>query len=826
MKQEFSWGLFLVDLPRGLKKLCQVVFDLVSLTVIYLSSVKLVAGNIDDKGSLLYCLLFVSVSLFGFKVTGIYKTVIRFAGVRLLELVSLVQLTSASVIALCSLYFGVQLNFVFLLLLFLLSVFTLAGARLAAREIIYLSRPPGKRLLIYGAGKAGAQLLTSVRQDSAYNVVGFVDDDLSVHGDQLHGLRVFPPRRLAEIVARESISMVVLAMPNASREELRFIMDKLEPLSVIVKKVSTVSNLLDNKYHVEELEEVRIEELLGRERVSPVKELIVQNIFNKVVLVSGAGGSIGSELCRQILACSPKKLILVELSEVALYNIQEELETDWKDSIILVLGSVCDIRLMEHLMTAERVDTVYHAAAYKHVPLVEGSPFAAIQNNVFGTQAILEASIASGVRSFTLISTDKAVRPTNVMGASKRIAEILCQLASASSGSTIRIAMVRFGNVIGSSGSAIPKFREQIKSGGPVTVTHPEITRYFMVVSEAVELVLQASSLAVGGEVFVLDMGSPIKIVDLVKKLIRFSGNVVENQDNLHLEGINIEYIGLRPGEKLYEELLISGDAESTIHSKIKKVTELHPEKLSFEKFIAELRDVCNGGDKYALRDLLSSLDIGYVISENTIVDADAAGNQAKVVNLAEVSKPTEHKYKNDSLVNRVVEKDSPGWKVEKPKIDEEKNTLKFSLGKRLFLGLLHKYFLLSRPLTVGARCVVLSADDEVLLVKHTYVSGWHLPGGGIDPGESSITAVKREVSEETVVKLVGSPKLLGIFHCDEISKRDHVVVFVSRDFTRKSSMVNSAEISLCQFFSVDDLPPDLDKNTRDWITEALKSNL
>ena len=540
----------IVNLPRSVKKLIQVIFDSVTLALVFPLSVRLALVDLNSQTTLLLGLSFVVISVFGLKFLGVYRTLTRYAGVRLLELVALAQFASTCLIALLVGFFDLQSSLAFLLLLLLLSIFIVSGGRLAVREYIYHSRSGGKRLLIYGAGDAGIQLLTSVRQDTNYDVLGFVDDKKLLHGTQVHGLKVFPSLALSQIVLNKKISMIALAMPQASREELRIILGRLEPLSVTVKTVPVISDLLDGQASFGELEEVRVEELLGRERVSPDGELLKTHIFKKVVLVSGAGGSIGSELCRQILTLSPKKLILVELSELALYNLQQELHEEWGNLILPVMGSVTDFRLMKDTLIKEKVDTVYHAAAYKHVPLVEANPFAAIHNNVFGTLTMLEAAVITGVASFTLVSTDKAVRPTNVMGASKRLAEIACQLASAQHKGKIIIAMVRFGNVIGSSGSAIPKFREQIRSGGPVTVTHPEITRYFMVISEAAELVLQASSLAERGEVFVLDMGPPINISDLVKKLIRFSGLTLQDAENSQLGGIDIEYTGLRPGEK------------------------------------------------------------------------------------------------------------------------------------------------------------------------------------------------------------------------------------------------------------------------------------
>jgi len=812
LNQDFDWISMLSKSPRNLKKLVQVIFDFVSLAILFLLSIRLVVGTLSEKNTLLFGSIFVFVSLVGFRFAGIYKTVIRFAGIRLLELTTLVLFISTSFLALWDkLFFDSELDLALLLLLFLLSVFTLAGARLVVREIIYHSRSVSNHLLIYGAGKAGVQLLTSIRQDVNYDVIGFIDDSEHLHGSQLHGLKVFPSWKLEEIVSKKKVSMVALAMPRASVDELRPILDKLEPLSVIVKTVPNISDLLGSKASYGGLEDLRIEELLGRERVSPNEELMMENIHNKVVMITGAGGSIGSELSRQVVVRSPKKLILVELSELALYNIQQELEPNWGHLVLPILGSVCDFSLIQSVMIQERVQIIYHAAAYKHVPLVEDNPFAAIHNNVFGTQTILEAAVEAGASSFTLVSTDKAVRPTNVMGASKRLAEIFCQLSHANDRGKTKIAMVRFGNVIGSSGSAIPKFREQIKAGGPVTVTHPDITRYFMSISEAVELVLQASSLAKGGEVFVLDMGVPIKILDLVQKLIRFSGNVVGNLDSPNSGAINIEYTGLRPGEKLYEELLISGDAKSTGHPKIKKINELHPEKEAYKKFIEELTVLCAKRDEVALRKLLASQDIGYVMDSDILVETDEATINPENVTLVNISEPLGDKSGENLLLNNYREQNVLNEKLEKIESEDKISIKKNMLFSQLFSRILHFYFLLVRPMTLGVRIIVRNQNEEILLVKHTYAPNWYLPGGGVDVGESITAAVKRELLEEVGIKKVSQLRLINILHNRKVSRRDHVVVFEAKILRQHTNSHKNFEISEKKYFKVDDIPDDID---------------
>ena len=803
--------LTLVKLAKTGKKAILSVFDFLCLSLTYLVSIELTYGEISESGILTGGVLFVTLSLLGLQIAGIYNAVISFVGIRLLQLIILVQIIVILSVAIFAWFYDVDLSLSAFLLQFLLSVFILAGSRLFARELIYLSRQPGKNLLIYGAGTAGIQLLTSIRQDPLYHVVGFVDDAPSMQNQRVHGLLVSHSSKLYGIVKKNNVVMVALAMPNASRSRLMDILGVLEPLPVAVKKVPKISGLLDGSSALQMLEEIRVEELLGRERVFPNPDLMYQNISNRVILVTGAGGSIGSELCRQILVGHPAKIVLVDHSEFALFKIEKELSEEFKSLLVPILGCVTDLALMKKIMVRESVQTVYHAAAYKHVPLVEGNPFAAIHNNVFGTQRLLDASFYAGVSSFTLVSTDKAVRPTNVMGASKRIAEIICQLAALRGKKALKISMVRFGNVVGSSGSAIPTFREQINGGGPVTITHPEITRYFMAIPEAVELVMQASSLAEGGEVFLLDMGEPIKMVDLAKKLIRFSGNKSGFGVSGGLGEIEIVYTGLRPGEKLYEELLISDDAVDTQHLKIKKIREMHPDKNEFDNFLGQLEVAYQQYDYPKLISLLSMEYIAFI--PNVIVDERASIH------------PNNTDAVTESNVTLKLDLDSHSVDNEVKKYNQKRlaRHYGFDLGKKFLLSLAHKYFLLSRPLTMGARCILLNDNREVLLVRHTYISGWHLPGGGVDVGESAYDAAMREVSEETNYRLEGPPKLVGIYHLDGITKRDHLTVFISTCFKEHGIKFNSLEIEESRFFPLDQLGVDVDEETKKWISDGIK---
>lgn len=607
-----AWARLVSYLPRSGKKFLLLTFDTFGLSFSFVSAVLSVIGVISDPYIVGIGIFFVCITFYVGRILGIYSTIIRFSGAHLLQLIVFAQAIATSITFGAVILLEKTLPLAFYLLLYFMSVAILGGGRMIARQLSYQSHKTGQRILIYGAGSAGIQLLSSLRQGSAYEVVAFVDDQSRLHGKTIHGVRVIGPMNLEAIVNKREIDVIALAMPATSRKQLQKVISNIDYLGVRLKTVPKISDILGGKSSISELRELGVEELLGREPVPPNENLLAANIAQKVVLVTGAGGSIGSELCRQIIAKSPIKIVLVDHSEAALYAIEDELNAQSVNVVKSVLGSVCDEELMRLVMKKENVDTVYHAAAYKHVPLVEFNPFVGIHNNVFGTQRLLQAAIEAKVSSFTLISTDKAVRPTNIMGASKRLAEILCQVTSSDENTTMCVAMVRFGNVLGSSGSVIPKFREQIARGGPITVTHPEITRYFMLIPEAVELVLQASSMAESGEVFLLDMGDPVKIVDLAKKLINLSGHVLSDHNDPQQGEIAIEFTGLRPGEKLYEELLISGDARETQHERIRRVDEDYPTQENFYRFLSELSRVCQQQDETALRNLLENGGIGY----------------------------------------------------------------------------------------------------------------------------------------------------------------------------------------------------------------------
>jgi FlaA1/EpsC-like NDP-sugar epimerase len=435
-----------------------------------------------------------------------------------------------------------------------------------------------RRVLIYGAGSAGRQLAAGLATSDEMQVVGFVDDDVTLQGSVLNGKMIYAPDGLDKLIEKLNVADLLLAIPSASRSRRNEILELVRPSAATIRTIPGLADLAHGRVTVSDLRELDIEDLLGRDAVAPNQLLLAKNIAGKAVLVTGAGGSIGSELCRQALQLRPKALLLVEQSEFNLYTIHQELEkladnVDLKDvQLVPLLGSVQDEIRIDTILAMWKPNTIYHAAAYKHVPLVEHNPAEGVRNNVFGTLTMAQLAKKHAVRDFVLISTDKAVRPTNIMGATKRVAEQILQALAAEGGDT-RFSMVRFGNVLGSSGSVVPLFRRQIKAGGPITITHEEITRYFMTIPEAAQLVIQAGAMATGGEVFVLDMGDPVKIIDLAKRMLELSGLSVRDKANPDGD-IEIEVVGLRPGEKLYEELLIADNPEATGHARIMKARD------------------------------------------------------------------------------------------------------------------------------------------------------------------------------------------------------------------------------------------------------------
>ena len=472
------------------------------------------------------------------------------------------------------------------------------------------------KVLIYGAGSAGRQLANALANSYEMRVAGYLDDDDRLHGHVLNGLAIYSPQDLSGLVLSLGISDVLLALPTANRKRRNEILALMQQAKVSVRTLPSVMELAQGKVSTADLRELDIDDLLGRDSVPPNHILLGRNVTRKVVLVTGAGGSIGSELCRQILKLKPQTLLLVDQSEYALYEIHQELLDKTQalgqgaTQLVPLLASVRDAERMREVITTWSPDTIYHAAAYKHVPLVEHNPAEALKNNVFGTRTVAQLAAEHGVSDVVLVSTDKAVRPTNIMGASKRLAELVLQALAAEPSKTT-FSMVRFGNVLGSSGSVVPKFRQQIKNGGPITLTHPEVTRFFMTIPEAAQLVIQAGAMAKGGDVFVLDMGESVKIMDLAQRMIELSGLTERTETNPDGD-IAIEITGLRPGEKLFEELLIGNDPQPTLHPRIMKANEEKMAWFDLQDSLNAMQVALDVNDVGVLRRMLEQLVSGY----------------------------------------------------------------------------------------------------------------------------------------------------------------------------------------------------------------------
>ncbi len=577
----------LVQWPRLHKTLVMVTMDAGIMVLASILALYVRLGTFDIFGPRLVTIISASLVIFIplFFALGIYRSVNRFSGVRaIMELGRAVLIFGAAL----ALFFGASriesvprtVAIILPILFFVMASGARAVIRYVLVDMLRRVRFDGnqKRVLIYGAGIAGQQLLQLLRREPNFDVRAFVDDDKRLHRQRIDGLPVFYNDDLERIIIRWGISDVLLAIPSVSRARRAEIVAELQKYSVRVLTLPHLGALVDGKLSVADLRAIAIEDLLGRDPVQPNELLMGRTIAGKTVLVTGAGGSIGSELCRQIMAARPAKLILSEMSEYALYAIEQELaelarDNHWSGTeLIAEMGSLIDRPTVHRMMQRWRPDTVYHAAAYKHVPLVESNSIAGMRNNIFCTMNTALEAEAVGVSHFILISTDKAVRPTNVMGASKRVCELVLQGLAARKTKT-RFAMVRFGNVLGSSGSVVPRFQKQISEGGPVTLTHHDITRYFMTIPEAAQLVIQAGGMAKGGEVYVLDMGESVRIIDLARAMIRLSG-LTERTEEEPSGDIEIVEVGLRPGEKLYEELLIGENPQPTSHPRIMTATE------------------------------------------------------------------------------------------------------------------------------------------------------------------------------------------------------------------------------------------------------------
>jgi FlaA1/EpsC-like NDP-sugar epimerase len=652
-----KWRRHLVRLPRRIKRLIQVSADVVLVwAALWLSFVVRLgdAKTIDPFGA--HAWLFMVAPMIAIPLfirIGMYRAVMRYFGNDALMAIAKAVTLSALILSLVVYWYqdapkviprSLVLNY------WWLSLVLIGGLRLlmrqyfmghwfAAGQMLNFNRPDTglTRVAIYGAGAAGNQLVAALRMGRAMRPVAFIDDDSNIANRTISGLRVYKPKHIQQLINETAAQQILLAIPSASRARRREVLESLEPFPLHVRTVPGFMDLASGRVKVEDLQEVDIADLLGRDPVPGRQELFERCIRGQVVMVTGAGGSIGSELCRQILPSKPLSLLLFEHCEFNLYRIHSELESRIEREslpvrLVPILGSIRNSNRMLDVMRTWKVNSVYHAAAYKHVPMVEHNVAEGVLNNVLGTMHAAQAAVQAGVANFVLISTDKAVRPTNVMGSTKRVAEMILQALSREPapvlfGSTdgvhhvnkTRFTMVRFGNVLGSSGSVIPRFYQQIRAGGPVTVTHPKITRYFMTIPEAAQLVIQAGSMGQGGDVFVLDMGQPVKIAELAEKLIHLSGLSVRSEKCPHGD-IAIEYTGLRPGEKLYEELLIGDNVSATEHPMIMRANEEHLDWDVLKDRLAKLLKAVDNDDYPQVRQLLREVVSGYV-PEGEIVD-------------------------------------------------------------------------------------------------------------------------------------------------------------------------------------------------------------
>ncbi|ANQ25243.1 nucleoside-diphosphate sugar epimerase [Vibrio natriegens] len=608
---QFFW-----QLSRANKRIVSVLVDVGFIFIAFHLALLARLGNIENYSNPVVLGVLVGVAIVTVAVftrLGLYRAVLRYLTFQALSVVTIGAVVSALLLAALGFYTGNPFPRTVPIIYGAFLALLCGGSRAVIRSLVAKSYAHKSRnVLIYGAGSGGRQLAMALRGSGDYRVRAFIDGDSTLTNTVILGLPVIPMSDVMNMINKHDVTQVLLAVPSAKRSRRKEILDELSKMLVEIRTVPELTDIVSGKAKIDELKEVPIEDLLGRDPVAPQQVLLEANIKDKVVMVTGAGGSIGSELCRQILMQQPTSIVLFELSEFGLYQIDRELnllkqEHGLNCDIIPLLGSVQRKHRLETAMKSFKVQTVYHAAAYKHVPLVEYNVVEGVRNNIYGTYYTACAAIEAGVESFVLISTDKAVRPTNVMGTTKRMAELGLQALAERENrkpNGTRFCMVRFGNVLGSSGSVIPLFKKQIERGGPVTVTHPEITRFFMTIPEAAQLVIQAGAMGKGGDVFVLDMGEPVKITDLASNLIHLSGLEVKSESNPHGD-IEILFAGLRPGEKLYEELLIGDNVKNTSHERIMTAHEVYLPLEEYESLLDELDFACHNMDHVRIRELL-----------------------------------------------------------------------------------------------------------------------------------------------------------------------------------------------------------------------------
>jgi len=605
----------ILGLSGGAKQVVMLVTDSVGYLTCAYASAWLLFGDTLSPSVVAY--LSIAAVLIGIPLTwmiGFYHSVVRYMGVDLFVAGAKSTAVSAMLMGVIASLAGlVTAPGRWAITFWALSFIYLVGSRFIAGHCLNRGNPFREQVIVYGAGESGARLIQALFNGDDFLPVALIDDDASVHGKRVCGLEIHPPSHIGDLIQEAGMLRVLLALPSASRRQRREILERLAEYPVHIQTIPEFSDLVTGKARVDHIRDVDVADLLGRDAVPPDGKLLRASIDGKTVMVTGAGGSIGAELCRQILHLGPKCLVLFEISEIALYNIEKELRSQAQAvncELVALLGSVHHQNRAREVLDTFSVNTVYHAAAYKHVPVVEGNLFEGIHNNIFGTLHTAMAAIEANVETFVLISTDKAVSPTSVMGATKRFAEMTLQ-ALQDRHSSVRFCMVRFGNVLASSGSVVPLFREQIRKGGPVTVTHREIIRYFMTITEAAQLVIQAGAMAKGGDVFVLDMGKPVKIQNLAKRMIHLMGLTVRDEKNPDGD-IEIEYTGLRPAEKLYEELLIGTDVSGTQHPRIMRAKEEYLDLDVLEHLADELKAASQALDRDRARRILLDSVSGY----------------------------------------------------------------------------------------------------------------------------------------------------------------------------------------------------------------------
>ncbi len=591
----------LLSLSRKAKNLLVMMTDYVVLVFSFWASLSIRINDIYiASGDALFLIIIAPlIALPIFYSFGLYQSFIRYANYRalitLIFAVSIYTLLWFIVVLVSDL---IEKPYDFLIINWLTTIFFIGGVRYIARWLLSIKGHSTNNVLIYGAGSAGIQLHSTILHSPDMKVVAFIDDNKSIHGKSIEGLMVYSKNSLNTVIEKKDVKEILVAIPSMTRSDKSDLLQSLKGLPVVIRMLPSLSDVTAGRVSISDLKKVKIDDLLKRESRKPDPNLLRQDIDGMNILVTGAGGSIGSELCREIVRLRPKNLVLFDISEYALYMLESELlEEELDIKLITVIGNVTNQERLEQIIDKYNINTIYHAAAYKHVPMVEKNIFAGVRCNIFGTLSCCNAAISMGVKSFVFISTDKAVRPTNIMGATKRFAEMILQaLVEANEINNTRISIVRFGNVLGSSGSVVPLFRKQIENGGPVTVTDPEIIRYFMTLKESAQLVIQAGSMGSIADIFLLDMGEPVRVVDLARDMIQLSGRSVKDHENPEGD-IEIIFTGLRPGEKLYEELLIDDKSKPTKHPKIMQAIEKHPSWREIEDTIRVIENYAKKED-------------------------------------------------------------------------------------------------------------------------------------------------------------------------------------------------------------------------------------